>query len=544
MIRPVLAAILALASLAVPCSPAAAMPCRGGDADPAYADRVDEASAAERSQATPRDALAAFLQMAEEGDWGDAGRMLRRPEAGWPGGASPERLARALSRLIDQRQWVSLARVPAEEANRAGAPDALVAASVETRAGVFELSMVRADGKWWIAPATVESVPAAARAAGVWWASSMPWFLTDVRLAEIELWQWAGIAVIAMIGIALGWLVSRAIRRGAHITSMRRFGPVARSVVAVSAPLGVLVSLLGMRLAQPLLVLSAPARENLALGSRAITVFAIAWAVARWLRIVTSAVEEQMERRGIADATSIVRVGRAVATALVWLLGVAGALQIFGLDLSAVIAGLGIGTAAIALASQQTLANLFGGASLVADRVLQPGDQVTVNGVTGTVERIGIRSTHLRTLDRTLVVVANGDLAQSRIEKLTGRDGFRYATTIGLEYSTPPAAVRAILRELRARLEAEPTIERQTLMVNFMAFGASSLDIDVRATFLTEDMDAYRAAVERVNLDFMEIVERNGSGFAFPSRTVYVKDGAEPDDRAAAVRRAAGAAGA
>ena len=507
----------------------------GGAASPSQA-------AVGAPQETPRGAVEAFRALAADGEWAEAADLVAWPPAAGQGTApSRERTCRALARIIEHRPWLHAERIAGEEANRPGAPGTVAAGSCETSAGKFVLTLVRTPDGWRIAESTVAEVPGAARAIGVWWVTALPWYLTDVQVAHIELWQWAGVVVIATLGVALGWVVSRWIRRGARLEAMQRLGPVAQSVVAVSAPLGVLLSLLAMRVAQPLLVLSSQARENLALGSRAVTVFAIAWAAARWLRIVTSAVEQQMERRGIADATSIVRVGRVVATALVWLLGVAGALQVFGLDLSTVIAGLGIGTAAIALASQQTLANLFGGASLVADRVLQPGDQVTVNGVSGTVERIGIRSTHIRTLDRTLLVVANGDLAQSRIEKLTGRDGFRYATTVGLTYGTKQATVRTIVRELRARLESEPSVERSTLLVHFMAFGASSLDVEVRATFLLEDMDAYRAAVERVNLDFMEIVERNGSGFAFPSRTVYVVGGEAKDP---AVRREAGAAGA
>ena len=494
------------------------------------------------SQDTPRGAVEVFRALAADGEWSEAAELVVWPAPADQGAAMPrERTCRALARIIEHRPWLRADRIAGEEANRPGAPSTVVAGSCETSAGKFVLSLVRTPDGWRIAESTVAEVPGAARAIGVWWVAALPWYLTDIQVAHIELWQWAGVVVLATLGVALGWVVSRWIRRGARLEAMQRLGPVAQSVVAVSAPLGVLLSLLAMRVAQPLLVLDAKARENLALGSRAVTVFAIAWAAARWLRIVTAAVEHQMERRGIADATSIVRVGRVVATALVWLLGVAGALQVFGLDLSAVIAGLGIGTAAIALASQQTLANLFGGASLVADRVLHPGDQVTVNGVSGTVERIGIRSTHIRTLDRTLLVVANGDLAQSRIEKLSGRDGFRYATTIGLTYGTPQATVRAIVRELRARLESEPSVERDTLLVNFMAFGASSLDVEVRATFLLEDVAAYRAAVERVNLDFMDIVERSGSGFAFPSRTVYVVADEAKDP---AVRREAGAAGA
>jgi MscS family membrane protein len=290
----------------------------------------------------------------------------------------------------------------------------------------------------------------------------------------------------------------------------------------VLTPLIFLLSVLCMRLAQPLLVLSAPARENLSLGSRAALIFVLAWLVVRWLRVIAMAVEGQMVRRGIADGAAIVRMGRGAAIAVTWLLGVAAALQIFGLDLSTVIAGLGIGTAAIALASQQTLSNLFGGASVVADQVLNVGDTCMFDGKVATVERIGVRSTQLRTADRTVLVVANGDLAQARIEKLSARDGFRHVASIGVRYETPPDAVLAIVADIERRLRDEPLVDPKSAMAHFTGFGESALTIEYRATFRTLDMPTYRAAVQRLNVDLMRIVAGHGSGFAFPSRTVYM----------------------
>ncbi len=303
---------------------------------------------------------------------------------------------------------------------------------------------------------------------------------------------------------------------------------MAKTVVAIAAPAGLILSLLAMRLSESFLGLSVPAKDNLSLGSRALTVLVVAWGVARWLRVLTAAIESQLAARGIEDASAMVKVGRLVATALVYLLGVSAALQIFGLDLSAVIAGLGIGAAAIALASQQTLGNLFGGASVIADRVLRPGDVCSLNGTTATVERIGIRSTQLRTLDRTLLVVANGDLAQSRVEKLSARDGFRMSSTLGLRYETTPQAMRAVLAALRHRLETDSMVVPESILIHFMAYGASSLDVDVKAVIRTVDFLQYREAVERINLDFMEIVAANGSGFAFPSQTVYLARDSAP----------------
>lgn len=193
-------------------------------------------------------------------------------------------------------------------------------------------------------------------------------------------------------------------------------------------------------------------------------VFVIAWIVVRRLRVLSVAVENQMARRGIADGAAIVRIGRGAAIAVVWLLGVAAALQIFGLDLSTAIAGLGIGTAAIALASQQTLADLFGGASVVADR--------------------------------TVLVVPNGDLAQTRIEKLSTPDGFRHVVTLGLRHETRPDTVLAIVADLEQRMEDEPLEDPKSAMAHFIGFGESSLNIEVRGMFRTLDMPTYRAALQ------------------------------------------------
>ena len=344
----------------------------------------------------------------------------------------------------------------------------------------------------------------------------------DVSVAEIELWQWIGLLLIAAAVMVLGWCASLVLHHSARLVDRGGLGMLRESIAVLAAPIGVLASLLAMRMAQDWLALSVPAKANLAVGSKAVLALAVAWGVARWLRVLTLSIEAKLVARGIDDAGAIVRVVRVLAMAIVYLLGLSIALQALGMDLGAVIAGLGIGTAAIALASQQTLANLFGGASVIADRVLHPGDTCSINGTIATVERIGLRSTTLRTVDRTQLVVANGDLAQSRVEKLSTRDGFRFSAVIGVRYETTGDSMRRILAALRARLEGDPLVDPASVRVNFMAFGASSLDIDLKAVVKTTDAAVYRAAVERINLDIMDIVQANGSGFAFPSQTVYL----------------------
>jgi MscS family membrane protein len=505
-----LAAALVLAGPSVAQEPAAV--------PPATAIEAHDTDAVARGSDTPRNAVFTFIVLSRDGDWGDAADMLEMPAAGWPEGSDGRRIARALKGVLDQRLWLDFATIPGLAANAPDAPPRVTLGVIDTPEALLEVEMVRVDERWIFASGTVDGVPAMARAVDVWWVSALPEFLVNVRIAEIELWQWAGLVAIAAAGLVVGWGLTGLVRIGMQ----RTLGPAMQPLLTVLTPLSLLLSVFCMRIVEPVLVLSAPARVNLSLGSRAAMVFVIAWLVVRWIRVIAAALERRMADRGIADGVALVRMARGAAIAVAWLLGVAATLQVFGLDLSTVIAGLGIGTAAIALASQQTLANLFGGASVVADQVLNVGDTCMIDGKIATVERIGVRSTQLRTSDRTLLVVANGDLAQARIEKLSARDGFRHVATLGLRYETPPEAMQAIVADIERRLRDEPLVDPKSAMAHFIGFGDSSLNVELRATFQTLDVLAYRAALQRLNLDLMRIVADRGSGFAFPSRTVYM----------------------
>jgi MscS family membrane protein len=484
----------------------------------------------ERNQETPRNAAFDFVMLGREGNWKAAATHLEPPAGGWPEGEDPERLARALKTILDTRLWLDFDSIP-DERTGVGAvdPEGRVSlGEVVTHEGVLEVNLVRLRDEWHFAPETVGMVPSTARSIGSWWITALPAFFTDVRLAEIELWQWIGLAAIAILGVLAGMSVSRILRSGATMGAQHGLGAVATSVSAIATPIGFLLSFIAMRMTEGLLVLSIPARENLSLGLRAASVFVIAWAVVRWIRAMSVVLEQKLLARGVSEAVGIVKIGRIIASALVYLLGASAALQIFGLDLSAVIAGLGIGTAALALASQQTLGNLFGGASVLADRVLKPGDTVNIGGTVGTVERIGIRSTQVRTLDRTLLVVANSDLAQSRVEKMSERDAFRLSAVLGLRYETTAVQMRGIVGDIRELLESDAMVDRESVRVHFLVFNNSSLDVDIKALIKTEDAAIYRETLERLNLGFMEIVARNGSGFAFPSQTVYIARDSAP----------------
>ena len=210
-------------------------------------------------------------------------------------------------------------------------------------------------------------------------------------------------------------------------------------------------------------------------------------------------------------------------------LGVAGGViiiaagaQELGLPLYSVVAGLGIGGLAVALAIRPTLENLIGGIILYVDRPVRVGDFCSFEDKTGTIESIGIRSTKLRALDRTLITVPNAVLADMQMINWAKCDSMLITTTIGLRYETDSDQLRYVMVKIREMLHAHPKIVRDTVRVRFSGYGASSLDIGVRVHARTKEWNEFHAIREDIFLRIKDIVEESGSGFAFPSQTLYM----------------------
>ena len=201
---------------------------------------------------------------------------------------------------------------------------------------------------------------------------------------------------------------------------------------------------------------------------------------------------------------------------------IGNAAQNLGLPLYSVVAGLGIGGLAVALAIRPTLENLIGGIVLYLDQPVRVGDFCSFGDKTGTVETIGVRSTKLRMLDRTLITVPNAALADMQLINWAKCDRMLISATIGLRYETENDQLRYVLVKFREMLHAHPKIHSDTVRVRFAGFGQSSLDIGVRIYALTRDFNEFHAIREDVLLRMSDIVKKSGSGFAFPSQTLYM----------------------
>ncbi|RLA62499.1 MAG: mechanosensitive ion channel family protein [Epsilonproteobacteria bacterium] len=205
-------------------------------------------------------------------------------------------------------------------------------------------------------------------------------------------------------------------------------------------------------------------------------------------------------------------------------IGFGAILKVWGINVTALVASLGLGGLAFALAAKDTASNLFASFSLLADKSIRIGEWVKVNNVEGTVEAIGMRTTKIRSFQKSLITVPNQIIANNPIENYSRRGIRRIKMRLGLTYSTTGVQVAKIVEEIKAMLiEHEGISSKDTLLVNFESFGDSALNIFIYTFTATANWGKYLDIREDIHLQIMKIVEDNDSGFAFPSQSLYIE---------------------
>jgi MscS family membrane protein len=198
-------------------------------------------------------------------------------------------------------------------------------------------------------------------------------------------------------------------------------------------------------------------------------------------------------------------------------------IQNLGYSISGLLASLGIGGLAVALAAKDTLSNIFGSFMIILDRPFHIGDWVKAGDMEGVVEEVGFRSTKIRTFAKTLITVPNNIIANLAIDNFSRMPNRRIKLNVGVTYETSPAQMRRAVSLIREMLTNHPAIQQDFFLVNFTDFGASSLDIMVYCFTTTTVWGEYLDARENVCLKIMDILEELGLEIAFPSRSVYLR---------------------
>jgi MscS family membrane protein len=385
-----------------------------------------------------------------------------------------------------------------------------------------------ADGKtlWRISPQTLAALSTtSAVAEHDTLRDRLPPFLTDTDFAGAPLSDWLVLLVTAVVfylvirlifTVAL-WLVRRV--KPDHENSRAW-----RLIHAASSPLSLWLTMVLFLQATRSAHVAIVARQIVSRFAGAIALLALAWFLWRLVDVIADLFASRMERTQRFRARSIlIFARRAVKIALI-VIAVISTLDAFGINVTTGIAALGLGGLAIALGAQKTVENIVGSISVIADEPVRIGDFCRVGDVVGTVEDIGIRSTRIRTNERTRVTIPNGNFSSLQIENYTLRDRYLFNPTLNIVADIDADGIERVLAAVRDALTADFLFEGAR--ATFAGIGKSSYDIDIFAWINVPDFTQSLFLRERLLLDIMRRVEAAGGGFAFPTTSVHL-DSAE-----------------
>ncbi len=523
-----LAALLIISAGATLAAQSPATPAESQPPSPAPAEPPAEPVAAD----SPRSSMLAFIDAANAGQWQDAARYLSLTDQ--QRSRSPE-LAERLKGVIDSRRLIDIETI---SGGSRGQLDDGLPPELETVAAVpvgnreEPMRMVRTSDQagtfWAFSPNTVTRIDG--------WYADLPdrWVRNlfsgtrfDVLLRPgffgVLWWHWLLLPIIAFLAWAGG--------RGLRNLTVALIGAVTRRtratwddqmLASLGPPLTLVFSIVLFAAGCSLIQITQDAITLVELFTRPAMAFAVFWGLWRLVPVVTGWITSQPWAANSPSVRNMLSIATKIMQGLVLGLGVLAMIASLGYPVGTVLAGLGIGGLAVAFGAQKTVENVFGSVSLAIDQPFRIGDFVKVEDFVGTVEDIGLRSTRFRTLDRTLVSIPNGKLADQRLESFQARDRMRLATMIGVTYGTTQSQMRTILTGFERVLRAHPKIWPDAMVIKFAAFGASSLDIEIMAWFDVPTWGDFQGCREEVLLGFMGVVEAAGSSFAFPTRTVHL----------------------
>ena len=479
-------------------------------------------------RSTPSNSVLGFLRAAQSGDYSIAAQYLQMSAARRQ--SDGEQMATKLKFVLDHAFTGNLSRYNQPEGTpQEGVPlghqrlGTMTAGDVEVDLDLVRVSDPSAGKIWLISAETLAKIPELhdqVQARQV--ESKLPNVLVKHQFAGMPLWQWIALLVAAPIAAGLGWLLLALLEVPVRWWARRRGQIEVANWRTVSGPAWLLAGTLihqvfVVYLRLPLL----PKHYYFQVTSIALIISAT-WIVWRSIRWSLRRVRMRALAGGHGGTGSLMLLGERILKAVIFVLGVLAVLSSLGFNMSTALAGLGIGGLAIGFGAQKTIENLFGGVSVLSDEVFRVGDVCRFGDRTGVVEDIGLRSTRIRTDERTLVAIPNGTVATINLENLSRRDKILFKTTLGLRPETKADHMRFVLAEIRKLLYSHPKVETQTVRVRLTDIAGSSLSVEVFVYILTRDFNEFAAVREDLLLRMMDVMEETGGGLALPSQTLYL----------------------
>jgi MscS family membrane protein len=492
---------------------------------------------------TPRRAVEGFLHAAHAHDYHRAARYLnlQRLPTQQAESLGPQ-LALHLKIVLDQKLPIDiegLSDSPSGHLEDGLPPDIEQLGRIETADQPVHIRLQRVpreDGVhiWQISAASVATIPGLfAQYGHGLHRELLPRVFLETEFLDTQLWQWLALPLLIAVGYGLGLLVTtlgfRLLQRWRRDTALvlNRF---------VAGPVQLLTIVLVLALARRPLQLSLKVSHMLDALEQILLIVALTWMLLRIVDSFEAIVRSHALRRDKIILIPLLPVVRKSLKILIATFAGLAVLHSFGVNVITVLAGLGVGGIAVALAAQKTLENFIGGITVYADQPVRVGEFCRFGGTVGTVEEVGLRSTRVRTLDRTVVTIPNSEFSNLPIENFARRDRIWYHPTIRLRSDTPPDQVRYVLVEVHRMFYAHPKVDSASARIRFVGFGESSLDLEVFSYVTVTDYGAYLEVAEDLNLRIMDIIAAAGTALALPAQMTYLNQGVGLDpDRARAV---------
>ena len=430
-------------------------------------------------------------------------------------GKNGPRLAQQLEDLLDDTGFdiATLSRDPEGDQSDDLSAQIDRLATFKVNGQTVQLEMERVQIKsglrvWLVSQESVALIPTAHTVIGEnGFEKLLPQQLVTFEILDTALWRWIALIVLTALSWFLAnliaWAFVKALPAGTHLGVFQ--GPI-RWFLAAS----------GFRLALELSAPSSLIRLFLERTAGLAITLAFAWAIAQVVDILAKRWHTHLDPRVQAVSYSVLPLGLQILKLTIFVIALLSVIHAWGYGISTVLAGIGVGGIAVALAAQKTIENLFGGVSVIGDRPVLVGDDCKFGTQTGTVIHIGLRSTQLRTPDRTIVSVPNGQFSSMALENLSNRDKILFHLVLNLRRDTTTDQLSQILRSAQEILAKQSKVEQSKIPVRLIGLGTYSLDVEIGVYILTTNGDEFLAIQQDLLMQLLQAVERAGTALAVP----------------------------
>jgi MscS family membrane protein len=489
---------------------------------------------------TPYGTVFGFLEAAQSGHYGIAAQYLQMSAARRQ--TEGEAMAEKLKVVMDRAFAGSLKHVstqPEGTTQEGVSSDRQNLGTISSGDVDVELQLARvsdpAAGKiWLISSDTLTKIPelydqVEARQVE----TRLPAWVVKHQFEGMPLWQWFALILLIPVAGGAGWLLLVVFQIPLLWWARRHGQPELLQWRSVSGPAWLLAGTLVHRILAAYLGMPLLQRHYYVQVTTVAVIIGANWILWRVIRWFLQRVRSRALARGHGGTGSLMLLGERMVKAVLVIMATFSILGILGFNMSTALAGLGIGGLAIGFGAQQTIANLFGGVSVLGDEVIRVGDVCRFGDRTGTVEDIGLRSTRVRTEERTLLAIPNGTVATINVENLSRREKMLFKTTLGFHLDTSSDHLRMVLSEIRRVLSGNPKVETASVRVRLIELAAAAINVELVCYILTQDFNVFAEVREDLLLQIMKFVEDSGASLASPSQKLVFSGDSATDKSSA-----------